>query len=169
MNFAPQISLSEKTYQPEKENNHQRGFYGYNIWRNDELIEGAWPESHYSDTLTETGEYAYYISAVYDQCESDTTGMVSISLFTDIKTPASKQNQINIYPNPASDQLFIAAEAQDAIIHHFTLTSVSGQPVLSLSPESRRIRLDVSLLPKGIYLAEIFSGEKREFRKIIIY
>ncbi len=168
MNFVPQISLSGKAYQLERENNHQRGFYGYNIWRNDELIEAAWPESHYSDTLTEAGEFSYFISAVYDQCESDTLGTVSISLFTDI-TETSKQNQINIYPNPASDQLIIETVAQDAIIHHFTLTSVSGQPVVRLSPDNRRIRLDVSLLPEGIYLAEIFSGGKREFRKIIIY
>ena len=165
-NFRPKISLSNQQYMPEKAAN-QRALTGYNIWRNNELIQTNWPETYYNDTIYEAGEYSYFISALYDQCESDTTGTVHISFFAAVNS-YTESNQIIIYPNPVQEQLNIILNSQEDVIHHFTLTSVSGQPVVSLSPVSRRIRLSISRLPEGLYIAEIRTGNKREFRKIII-
>ena len=165
-NLKPELQLSNISYQPDSKR-EPRTLQGYNIFRNEELIEFNWPESNYADTLYESGEYSYFISALYDQCESDTLGTVSISLYTDINKETN-QNHIHIYPNPVSEQLNIVLTGREEVIHHFTLTSVSGQPVVSLSPVSRRIRLSISRLPEGLYIAEIRTGNKREFRKIII-
>lgn len=65
------------------------------------------------------------------------------------------ENTILLYPNPATDKITIAAEGK--IMFYNTL----GESVLSINMEDRvSNEIDISSLPKGIYLCAIFSKQK---------
>lgn len=154
--------------------NHERtitssGRYmtGYNIWRNEEPVAYNWPESNYADTVYEAGEYEYYVSAVYDQCESDTSNHIAVSFYLD-QPENTNQNNIHIYPNPVSEELFVKIEDPDEIIMRCTLTQSNGRPVLSIQPGNRQVILDVSGLPKGLYILNVVTNEQRLFRKVVV-
>jgi len=78
-----------------------------------------------------------------------------------------RYDQMSVYPNPASDHLMINLPVQkSATIQIFNL---SGSLVLEnhfASGASKQ--LDVSALPRGIYLLGILQGDKKVYRKIIL-
>jgi heat shock protein HslJ len=71
--------------------------------------------------------------------------------------------KFELYPNPASDQLFI--KANKAIIEKTTVYSVSGQRVMEILPNNRSI--DIAALAKGMYFLEITTSECRSVEKFI--
>jgi len=76
-------------------------------------------------------------------------------------------NPMSVFPNPASDHLMINIPVQkSATVQIFNL---SGSLVLEnhfASGASKQ--LDVSTLPRGIYLLGILQGDKKVYRKIIL-
>lgn len=72
---------------------------------------------------------------------------------------------ITIYPNPTSDFLNIEInkpEEPGAI----TLTDITGRVVLQSTFTSR---IDVSHLPKGMYLLSVYTNTEKFVRKIIVH
>jgi Secretion system C-terminal sorting domain len=165
--IRPAIKMSGKAVQTNSARGGSRNLTGYNIYRNGESIDYNWPESNYADTLDEAGEYTYYISALYDQCESDTTGSVSISFFTN-EEETSSVNELIVYPNPAHAILNIKISDPDEKISHFTLTSIKGQIVLEQRPFNNQISLDISGIAKGLYIIQVKTNSRNEFKKIMI-
>lgn len=74
---------------------------------------------------------------------------------------------INIYPNPASDELNMTCEK---IVLQADLYNASGQLVQSETPYSSRCTMDVRNLPQGIYLLYVSLDDVREpiARKVMI-
>ena len=72
-------------------------------------------------------------------------------------------NDLRIYPNPVSDQLFITSEK--STIKTMAVFSTTGQKVLEIEGSSNSI--DVSSLSKGIYFLEINSEEGKSVQKFI--
>ncbi len=69
-----------------------------------------------------------------------------------------------IYPNPASNELFIKGEPGTKLI----LLSMVGQRVLDLKMNSSFEKIDLSIVSEGTYLLKIENREFTDFQKIII-
>ena len=64
---------------------------------------------------------------------------------------------IRIYPNPATDKLYIAHPDQ---VNGLEVLTVTGNKVLSKILNESETELDISTLPPGIYLLKLFNGMK---------
>lgn len=72
---------------------------------------------------------------------------------------------ISIYPNPASDFLFIEnAEIGSAI----TITNSLGQVVMTETAVSNNLRIDVADLTAGIYFCIVTDGETWRSEKLVV-
>ncbi|MDZ7742105.1 MAG: carboxypeptidase regulatory-like domain-containing protein [Bacteroidota bacterium] len=128
-----------------------RELTGYNIWRNDELIETNWPDVTYSDTVYEANQYCYYVSAVYDQCESDTVGVVCEDFYLGLGEETS--GVLEIYPNPTRDDVTIESPIA---IERITVLNYLGQVVYDATVvEETTVKLDVSAYESGVYFIKV--------------
>lgn len=78
----------------------------------------------------------------------------------------NRKQQFTIWPNPASEYIFIECGKAPGKLHTITISDINGKPVLSeyLPAASRRTMLDIGLFKPGFYIirfgteTEIFSG-----------
>jgi hypothetical protein len=73
-----------------------------------------------------------------------------------------KENEIQLFPNPAADKLFIKAE--NASIKRIVVTDVNGA---TLSSDQSSEYIEISQLPSGIYFVEIESDAGTKRKKFI--
>lgn len=73
--------------------------------------------------------------------------------------------KVNIYPNPASDNVTITSDGQ---IQMVTVLNNLGQNVLTMTPDSKEVVLDVSNLIGGVYFIITTSEEGQTTSKLII-
>ncbi|MEZ5014705.1 MAG: T9SS type A sorting domain-containing protein [Chitinophagales bacterium] len=67
---------------------------------------------------------------------------------------------INVYPNPAAEQIIIDMGADPTGTSMLILTNTMGQMVYSTALNKRKTQIDISSLPEGIYAwSVIISGE----------
>jgi Secretion system C-terminal sorting domain len=146
-------------------NKNQRGLIGYNIWRNDVLIEEAWPHTFYFDTLHAANEYCYYISAVMHQCESDTVGVVCESFFLGDKQYHS-ESQIKVYPNPAKE--LITIESTSALLQ-ITVLDIRGRVKNKINTQDEKsLKINTSKFENGIYFIKIRTKNGEQTEKIAV-
>ncbi len=77
--------------------------------------------------------------------------------------PQQKTPAILVYPNPASDKIYCTAFSKNSMAFVVDLT---GKVILSQNV-TRGAALDISKLPRGIYILKVFSGEKKILRKFV--
>jgi hypothetical protein len=70
------------------------------------------------------------------------------------------QEKINIFPNPAKDEIFIQSEKP---VEKVAILDIAGRIVIS----TKSTTVNVSALPQGIYFAKIFAGNQIITQKII--
>ena len=78
----------------------------------------------------------------------------------------------NIYPNPVYDnKLFIDFETVEKKSFPINLYSITGKQIFSgIYPlKNGRIEMDISGIPGGIYLLEVFTDNKTFNYKVIRY
>ncbi|MDZ7743018.1 MAG: carboxypeptidase regulatory-like domain-containing protein [Bacteroidota bacterium] len=132
-----------------------RALTGYNIWRNDELIEANWPDVTYYDTTYEVNEYCYYISAVYESCESDTLGYVCETFYPAVGE--TDMGQLDIYPNPANEKINIISSLS---IERITIINYAGQLVYDATVvDATKMDIDVSTYDSGVYFIKVVTSE----------
>lgn len=73
--------------------------------------------------------------------------------------------KVNIYPNPASDNVTINADKQ---IQMVTVLNNLGQSVLTINPDSKLVVLDISKLSNGVYFIRTTSEEGQTTSKLIV-
>lgn len=78
-------------------------------------------------------------------------------------TNISDNDEIKIYPNPSKGIINIEATVS---INQITILDLSGKIVLSAYTNNSIVKLDISDLPKGIYIIETNTG-KKHFNRII--
>lgn len=112
-----------------------------------------------------SGTLMFGPSAIFKGCGDDVfISKLNGPVLNNIREENSK-NGIFIYPNPATDRLIVQGEGQ--IIFYNTL----GKCVLSLIEDDRSgsNEIDISYLPKGIYVCRISSSKKGTINtKVII-
>jgi len=73
------LSTTSNSFSSIQTNKSTKDLLGYNVYRNSNLIEFVTDES-YIDYDVESGTYEYYVTAVYDEGESDPSNMVNIEI-----------------------------------------------------------------------------------------
>ncbi|MDA3844738.1 MAG: T9SS type A sorting domain-containing protein [Candidatus Kapabacteria bacterium] len=77
---------------------------------------------------------------------------------------SSQIKKLEIYPNPARDQIQIVFEEESAIISLVEISDLSGRLILT----SKTDRIDVSLLSSGIYWVSVESDGEIYSTKLIV-
>ncbi|UKN02866.1 T9SS type A sorting domain-containing protein [Paracrocinitomix mangrovi] len=114
---------------------------------------------------TASGNYAVALSL--GGCQD-----TSACFFVEVTSPPDGINEfdldefVQIYPNPAKDQLTIQTELTGEF--NIRLMNHLGQEVISISSNDQTKVLDVGRLSKGLYLVEISNLEGRTIKKLII-
>jgi hypothetical protein len=87
-----------------------------------------------------------------------------------IENLSASQNGFSVYPNPAKDVLFINLQEKGITATKVELINTLGQTVKEalLPSNGTTNQLDVSDIPRGVYLLNVWSGQNKMCRKVII-
>jgi hypothetical protein len=137
-----------------------RWFSGYNIYRSTEyeeyaLLDYTTETTYIDDELPGPDMYCYKVTAIWesetDICESDFTNDACLWVGIDNPDPDAG---FNIYPNPASDYLFIDL-GQTSSDMDFTVSLYNSSGFLLFSTKYKNdggmMKLDIKDYPSGIY------------------
>jgi len=104
----------------------------------------------YSYTVTVAGTYNYHCSF------HNFKGVLIVSSPNSITEPALT-TEINIYPNPATNQLFV--ETKGTLVEEMNIYNAAGNLVQSTKPQTLNFKLETANYPAGVYIAEIKTKE----------
>jgi hypothetical protein len=131
------------------------------------LIDSVAADSYtllYTDPYFESGATYYYIEVVrpYPCYPTDkSTDYQSVNSNVALSAPLgigeNTQSGMRIYPNPATDKLFIVNQASGNF--DATISSMDGRVLGIYSLNGTKAVLDVSDLPEGLYIIKIHSGQ----------
>ena len=129
----------------------------YVVMRNDEQIAKV-TETTFTDTVNGNGSYTYSVIAKkYDSMAEATTITVEVLSINEINA-----NIINIYPNPASDVIYVDVdESFNAVIYNY-----QGQMIKNVNIDNGQI--NVSDLTSGMYFLEIRTGNSVTVNKVLV-
>jgi hypothetical protein len=110
----------------------------------------------YTDTITQTGitdfsNYTFLMSEGF----GDTT--VVIHLCALLSVEELQANNLNIFPNPANDKLYIISDAKTGVLKIY---DTLGNNILNRSVPADSLAIDVSRFASGIYLLVITDNKK---------
>jgi hypothetical protein len=158
-------------------NNHQENspgnVAGYNIFRrtgSDDYSQIAFtPDTTYTDTNLTNEMYCYKVSAVWsgetDECESQTTDEVCEILNVGITDPGSSMAIIDLYPNPANEQVIINSSAE---LLHISIYDSRGKMIINEQSHGQKHILFTSGFPSGLYIVRIETDSGLTFRKLVV-
>ncbi len=70
----------------------------------------------------------------------------------------------DMYPNPSGSNLNISTTET---IQNISIYSLLGQKVIDLNPSNNQVNMNIGMLPTGVYLVTIASGDKTSTRKLV--
>ena len=84
------------------------------------------------------------------------------------KVAPKLQNEITVYPNPTSDELYISNPANDLL--EITILSAIGKPLKSLQSAKGIASFDLSGLPKGMYFVKMNNKTQKttQMKKVVV-
>lgn len=140
-------------------------FLGYNVYRDGSVINGSLVATEsYDDENLAVGLYDYYVTAVYDEGESDPSNTVTVDVITGLVENAA--DVMSIYPNPATSLVNVKADEEIISVELF---NISGQQVMNTAVGSSSYRFDVSNQPSGIYYIKVNTKTNSTIKKMSIY
>jgi hypothetical protein len=140
-----------------------KGPSSYNVYRGGALI-GNTAETMYSDaSYGGEGEYDYYVTAVYDEGESDPSNTITVYVVTGVDE--NEISGLSVYPNPARDHLNIVA---DVNINNVMVYNFAGQVIMNEKVNTQQYVLDVNRLNAGVYMVRIDTDKGSVTKRIII-
>ena len=74
-------------------------------------------------------------------------------------------DDIQIFPNPAKDQLNIIVPELDG--QQIIIVNIHGQQVYSSELTNQHTKVDISLFEKGLYFVQILSENQNLVRKVV--
>jgi|GEM_PF-6111642 len=135
----------------------------FNVYRDNDLLDNTTNLS-YDDIVLASGNYEYYVTAVYDDGESDPSNYITVN----VTITGIEEQEVNItklYPNPATDQVNISS---DYTMQSVTVYNFAGQVILAETIDNTTYRVNASNFEAGIYLFQIATEEGRNAKRIII-
>ncbi len=163
LNFALNLAVNDiqLTWDPPS----GKELTGYNIYYSFdggdfELLDYT-TETSYIIESPGNGLHAYFLTAVYDEGESDPTYTLEILLTGE--NEITKEN-ISIFPNPVSDIVYLKS---DESIISVKVLNYTGQVVMAETINNKLYGLNLSQLKQGIYFLVMETGNKQVSRKIV--
>ncbi|NOX46412.1 MAG: T9SS type A sorting domain-containing protein [Chlorobi bacterium] len=137
---------------------------GYHVFRDFELLEpNVVTDTFYLDeSLSVNTLYQYYITAVYDNCESLPTDTLEFIL-TGIDIP--KQSYLLVFPNPATTTLNIHSGFP---VLGFRVFDLIGEKYHYEREMGKDFQVDISEFPGGIYFFQIETSEGIQTKRIVV-
>lgn len=79
-------------------------------------------------------------------------------------------NNLEIFPNPASNELFINGNLQNNDVHQISIVDLTGKTIVSRTIQSEVVseRFDVSNLANGLYLVRIENNRSFRVEKVMV-
>jgi hypothetical protein len=107
-----------------------------------------------------------YVVIVTDAngCTTTTSYTVSFNVGID---KSIIENGLNIYPNPAKDEINIELDANN-LAERIVLINMIGSVIYDATPISSRFNIDVKSYPNGIYFINIYVGKDVITKKVVI-
>ena len=141
-----------------------RGFTGYNVYRDGAQIATGVQDETYQDVFDQAGEHCYTVTASFEFCEESAhSNEACVYVGVGIN---DVENNISIYPNPATD--FVMVEASSTI-RSIKVTNYMGQVVHSNNTvENTQQRIETSSLSAGVYFVEVETVAGIETVRIVI-
>jgi len=137
----------------------QHSGWWYEYWSGDS-VQVADPNA---PIVLNPGEYRFYTDSKLTKPD--------IISGTDTETIQMALGPIRVFPNPASDQIFILPGEKWSRNATISITDVYGRMVVDGSSSryssDQAITLDISRLASGIYFIRIDSGNQRTVRKFV--
>jgi len=123
-----------------------KGFTGYNVYRGDVMIASGVQEETYADNVGYAGMQCYTVTASFEYCEESAH---SNEACVDVAIGVNDlDNQISIYPNPATDYVMVEASSK---IRTIKVTNYMGQVVNSIvTVDNVQPRIESSSLSAGV-------------------
>lgn len=135
---------------------------------NDSLLT----ESEYIDTIPHNSICTYYVTGVYEGCESDSSNNVIIDSFVNIENIAIDHTGISISPNPADESVTIHISGESDEGFTICIYDLSGKKVYSdtgFSNDRFSLIIDVSAIQTGIYIVRFSTMNNLFTGKLIIH
>lgn len=155
-------------------NNQTRSFTssGFEIYRNDELIHTVTDPTvlTYTDEGLATGTYYYKIVELFTNPDfsGPESNEIEVTFVSTAIDGVSDNINIDVYPNPAKDQLNIKAD----IVGKFnvTLYNLAGSAVMNLGDVELQYGAKINLksFEPGVYLLHLNNNEYKITRKIVL-
>lgn len=141
-----------------------KDFVGYHIFRDFELlIPSIVTENSYLDQDVQPGIlYQYYVTAVYDSCESLPTDTLDYAMVG--SEGYFHTNNIMVFPNPANEILYIKFPNSK---YDIEIMDLLGNKLLEESSLTKESNYYISYLKPGIYFLRIKSYGKIIIKKFI--
>ncbi|MCF8368369.1 MAG: T9SS type A sorting domain-containing protein [Bacteroidales bacterium] len=134
---------------------------GYNLYRNDSLIE-SFPNTVFShfDLVIYPGLYEYALSALYYFGESDTVVADCI-----VGVEEQIDQKIDIYPNPVEFWFVIRSNQQ---LKNINIYNNQGTMVKEMKLSGMEVLIQMEGQPPGVYLLKVENDEGIFLRKIVV-
>ena len=136
-----------------------RELQGYNVMYDDSLLSFTTDTFHILDQSLGYGPYLVW--AGYEDC-----GPASDYIYGPQQIEENKTDpEINIYPNPADEQITISAQK---FISSVKVFNVHGKQLIRSEPHKKQCIIDTQGIAAGIYIIQLSTGNDNVSRKIII-
>ncbi|MDP1727874.1 MAG: T9SS type A sorting domain-containing protein [Bacteroidota bacterium] len=121
----------------------------------------------YGFSVQQTSDGGYIIAASKD-AQTSSPKMYLIKTNASGSTAVEdfpKQINMELYPNPATDNITIESELQK---YNYQVLDIAGKLLLSGTVNANKLNLNISSLSKGIYFISIYDGDQHAVHKKII-
>jgi len=139
-----------------------KDFLGYRVYDYDVDISGLITATEYLDENVTAGTHIYYVKAEYDGGLSDPSDSITI-VITDIDE--FTVNNVQVFPNPVKDHLFIEANAK---IETISLYDSRGNEVLCYVVADSGFEVNTIGYSPGLYFIKVVFGNEVITKLIII-
>jgi len=144
----------------------ERAFLGFNIYKNGELFEELWPSNSFSYTEMQINLHCFEITAVYSLCgESDPSAEACADVQVNL-LETTAENSLVIYPNPATDMVYIVSEKPLTLLQIYDQTGRVIQEIKPTTPHKFTIELHRG--SKGVYYIRAITKDGTMTYKILV-
>jgi hypothetical protein len=93
--------------------------------------------------------------------------MEDVESLTVVVDEFSSPAYFSMGPNPATNTLNVFFSEPENTIREIHILDISGKDILITKSSNKHISLDVSRLPKGVYLIKVMVGEKTKVKRFV--
>ena len=138
------------------------------VWKENAWVDFALERMKYNkdDSLTNYS-YRYWSADGITVMEGDSSALFYHQIISGIDDKNRTNENISIYPNPASSVITITASGKLSNIEIRDMQGRLLKPV-SIIATAQQTKIDISGYPKGIYMLTITTSQGRETEKLLI-